>query len=160
MLALAITADLNGVTDLQPEDTEENPFYYTFKIQCGSCREVHPNWVSMSRFETNEQSGSRGDANFVWKCKNCKREHSVNILDTPKSYPHQSPAKPLNIIVFDCRGVDLQEFKADGAWKATGLESGTKFSDVDLTEGEWFDYDEKAGEEVSVTGVKFEVRRA
>ena len=38
------------VTDLQPEDTEENPFYYTFKVQCTSCREVHPNWVSVSRF--------------------------------------------------------------------------------------------------------------
>jgi hypothetical protein len=22
--------------------------------------------------ETNEMSGSRGEANFVWKCKNCK----------------------------------------------------------------------------------------
>lgn len=38
------------VTDLQPEDTEQTPFYYTFKVQCTSCREVHPNWVSVSRF--------------------------------------------------------------------------------------------------------------
>ena len=52
------------------------------------------------------------------------------------------------------------EFKADGNWKATGLESGTKFAEIDLTEGEWFDYDEKASEEVSITGLKFEIRRA
>lgn len=60
------------VTNLRPNDTEETPFWYTFKVQCTSCRETHANWVSVSRFENNEISGSRGEANFVWKCKNCK----------------------------------------------------------------------------------------
>ncbi|KAH9820908.1 putative DUF866 domain protein [Teratosphaeria destructans] len=160
MLALALTAELNGVTDLQPEDSEQSPFYYTFKVQCTSCREVHPNWVSVSRFETNEQSGSRGEANFVWKCKNCKREHSANIVDVPKAYAQQSPAKAQNVITIDCRGLEFVEFKPDGAWKATGVESGTKFADIDLTEGDWYDYDEKASEEVSIQNMKWEIRRA
>lgn len=47
-----------------------------------------------------------------------------------------------------------------GDWKAVGLESGTKFEGIDVSEGEWFDYDEKAGEEVSIKDVKFEIRRA
>lgn len=47
-----------------------------------------------------------------------------------------------------------------GEFLATGAESGTKFTGVDLSEGEWFDYDEKAGEEVSITGVEWEIRRA
>jgi len=38
------------VTELRPKDTPENPYYYTFKVQCTSCRETHPNWVSFSRF--------------------------------------------------------------------------------------------------------------
>ena len=38
------------VTDLSPVDTEAQPFYYTFKVQCTSCREVHPNPVTISRF--------------------------------------------------------------------------------------------------------------
>ncbi len=42
---------------------------------------------------------------------------------------------------------------------AKGLESGTKFEGVDLQEGEWFDYDEKVGEEVSVKDLKWEIRR-
>lgn len=46
-----------------------------------------------------------------------------------------------------------------GDWKATGAESGTKFSGIDLTEGEWFDYDEKAGEEVSIKEINWEIRR-
>jgi hypothetical protein len=78
VLALALKAELNGVTSLRPVDTEESPFYYTFKVQCTSCRETHPNWVSVSRFEQNEVSGSKGEANFVWKCKNCK-------VNTPQS---------------------------------------------------------------------------
>ncbi|KAK4494936.1 hypothetical protein PRZ48_014292 [Zasmidium cellare] len=160
MLALAVSAELEGVTDLQPEDTEQNPFYYTFKVQCTSCRETHPNFVSVSRHEQNEQSGSRGEANFVWRCKNCKREHSANIIDAPKSYPQQDPPKLQNIITIDCRGLEFVEFKPDGDWKATGLESGTKFTGIDLTEGEWFDYDEKAGEEVSIKEIKWEIRRA
>lgn len=72
MLALSLTAELAGVTNLRPTDTQDAPFYYTFKVQCTSCREIHPNWVSVSRFEQNEQSGSRGESNFVWRCKNCK----------------------------------------------------------------------------------------
>jgi hypothetical protein len=47
-----------------------------------------------------------------------------------------------------------------GEWQAKGLESTTLFSGIDLQEGEWFDYDEKAGEEVSIKDVKWEIRRA
>lgn len=43
---------------------------------------------------------------------------------------------------------------------ATGTESGTKFSSIDLSEGEWYDYDEKANEEVSIKDIKWEIRRA
>ncbi|OQU99642.1 hypothetical protein CLAIMM_05249 [Cladophialophora immunda] len=147
MLALALTADLEGVTNLVPSDTAESPYYYTFKVQCTSCREIHANWVGVSRHEMNEQSGSRGEANFVWKCKNCKRESSASIKAAPAKYEQNSPAKPKNIIDIDCRGLEFTDFKPDGEWEATGIESGTKFTGIDLSEGEWFDYDEKAGEE-------------
>jgi hypothetical protein len=160
MLALALTAELNGVTNLRPNDTEESPFYYTFKVQCTSCRETHPNWVSVSRFDKQEVSGSRGDANFVWRCKNCKREHSATIKETPKAYPLTSPPKTQNIIEFDCRGLEFTEFRPEGEWLAEGEESGTKFSGIELVEEEWFDYDEKSGEEVSITNLKWEIRRA
>ncbi|THY25641.1 DUF866-domain-containing protein [Aureobasidium pullulans] len=160
MLALTLTAELNGVTDLAPIDTEDSPFYYTFKVQCTSCREVHPNWVSVSRFEQNEVSGSRGEANFVWKCKNCKREHSATIKEAPKAYAQNDTPKSQKIIEIDCRGLEFVEFKPDGEWKATGIDSNTKFDAIDLTEGDWYDYDEKASEEVSVQGQKWEIKRA
>jgi hypothetical protein len=52
------------------------------------------------------------------------------------------------------------EFKADGDWLATGTESGTKFEEISLADGEWFDYDEKAGQEVSIREIKWEIKRA
>ncbi|CAF9925918.1 hypothetical protein IMSHALPRED_006822 [Imshaugia aleurites] len=110
--------------------------------------------------EQNEVSGSKGEANFVWRCKSCKRESTATIKNPPQAYTHASPPKQQNIIEFDCRGLEFTEFKSDGEWQAKGLESPTKFSGIDLQEEEWFDYDEKAGEEVSIKDLKWEIRRA
>ncbi|KFX95538.1 hypothetical protein V490_03798, partial [Pseudogymnoascus sp. VKM F-3557] len=135
------------VTDLRPDDTPEDPFWYTFKVQCTSCREVHPNWVNVSRFEMNEMSGSRGEANFVWKCKMCKRESSATIMAPPKAYEISSPPKAQKVIDFDCRGLEFIDFKPEGEWLVTGEESGTKFAAINFEEGDWYEYDEKAGDE-------------
>ncbi|KAF8418078.1 hypothetical protein EV426DRAFT_348593 [Tirmania nivea] len=160
MYALTLTADLSGVTDLRPNDSEENPFYYMFKVECTSCREVHPNWVGVNRFESNNLSGSKGDANFVWKCKNCRRESSASIKSGPTPYIAQSPPKPQNLLTIECRGCEFTHFKAEGEWLATGEETGTKFMAIDLGENEWYDCDEKSSGEVSIKDIKWEVRRA
>lgn len=65
----------------------------------------------------------------------------------------------------DCRGLEVVGFRPEGVWMAKGLESGTAFEEVKLEEGnggrwEFFDFDEKAGEEVSLTEGVFEVVRA
>lgn len=44
---------------------------------------------------------------------------------------------------------------------ADAVDTATKFEGIDcLQEGEWFDYDEKAGEEVSIKELKWEIKRA
>lgn len=40
------------------------------------------------------------------------------------------------------------------------MESNSKFTGIDLTEGEWFDYDEKAGDEVSIKEMTWTIGRA
>ncbi|KAM5441509.1 hypothetical protein MferCBS31731_003580 [Microsporum ferrugineum] len=162
MFTLTLSAQVSGVTDIHPKDTPDDPYYYTFKVQCTSCREVHPNWVNVSRFEQNEVPGSRGEANFVWKCRLCGRTHSANITTGPMAFDEskESKGKGQKIIEFDCRGLEFTEFKADGKWEATGIESGTKFGEINLEEGEWYDFDEKQGEEVSITEISWEIRRA
>jgi hypothetical protein len=42
------------------------------QISCTSCREEHPNPVTISLHDEAEISGSKGTANFVWRCGNCK----------------------------------------------------------------------------------------
>ncbi|KAK3683759.1 DUF866 domain protein, partial [Podospora appendiculata] len=148
------------VTNLRPKDDENNPFWYTFKVQCTSCRETHPKPVSVSRFETNEMSGSRGEANFVWKCKNCKRESTASIQAAPIPYQQTEPAKPQNIIEFDCRGLEFTEFHSEGEWLADGLETTSKFTGIELVDGDWYDYDEKSSEEVSIKDVKWTINRS
>ena len=82
-----------------------------------------------------------------------------------------------NIIEIDCRGLEFVEFKADvssspvfgdqpmanevqGEWKARAIDTNVVFSSIDLSEGDWYDYDEKAGEEVSIKDIKWSLRRA
>ncbi|KAK2763295.1 hypothetical protein FQN54_009931 [Arachnomyces sp. PD_36] len=59
----------------------------------------------------------------------------------------------------DCRGLEFTDFKPDGEWEAVGADTGSKFSGIDLAEGEWYDYDEKAGEEVSIKEINFDPRK-
>ncbi|PHH73858.1 hypothetical protein CDD80_3531 [Ophiocordyceps camponoti-rufipedis] len=176
MFALELKAELTGVTNLRPDDSKDNPFWYMFKVQCTSCRETHGNSVGVNRFEANEMGGSRGEANFVWKCKNCKRESSASIKAAPVPYKQTEPAKAQRVLEFDCRGLEFTEFKPEvgasipgaerqadgrqGEWLAEGIESGTKFAAIELVDGEWFDYDEKTAEEVSIKEMTWEIRRA
>jgi len=162
MLSLVLSAELEGVTDLIPKDTQEEPYFYTFKVQCTSCRETHPNWVSFNRYEQIDIPGSRGEANFVWKCRLCLKTHTASIIGGPNAFElkDDSKSKSQKIIELDCRGLEFTDFKPEGEWQAKGAESSTVFSNVDLSENEWYDYDEKSGAEVSIKDVTFEVKRA
>ncbi|KAI5287529.1 hypothetical protein KEM52_001553 [Ascosphaera acerosa] len=168
-----LTADLQGVTDLKPLDTEDAPYHYTFKIQCVNCREVHPNAVSFNRFvsaddvppawpeqDTDEVPGSRGEANLVWKCRGCGSVHHASIKEAPTSFDATSADQTQKIVELDCRGLTPLEFVAEGEWTAKGTESGTAFASIELQDGEWYEYDEKAGQEVSITDVRWEIRRS
>ena len=74
-------------------------------------------------------------------------------------YEASEPPKRQKILEVDARGLELEAFKAEGDWTCSGTDSGTKFEGVDLSDGEWYDYDDKAGQEVSITDVKWEIRR-
>lgn len=43
---------------------------------------------------------------------------------------------------------------------AVGSETNTKFADIDLSEGEWYDVDEKSNDEVSIVDVSWEISRS
>ncbi|WVR09116.1 hypothetical protein IAU60_006178 [Kwoniella sp. DSM 27419] len=163
--------ELEGVTDVKPADGD---YEYFFTVQCSSCRETHPKTVSFNQKDEREISGSRGTAHFVWRCANCKKEHSASFAPadpspksksksiTPLSYSNSSTLAPL--VALDCRGLEFTEFHFHGRWTAKGSESGAGFEidwDELAKEGEerWDDYDEKVEAAVSISDLKSEIRR-
>ncbi|WVQ93268.1 hypothetical protein IAU59_000334 [Kwoniella sp. CBS 9459] len=170
--------ELEGVTNVRPADED---YEYFFTVQCGSCREVHPKTVSFNQKEQREISGSKGTANFVWRCANCKKEHSANVLPSdpsPKSKSKSTAPIPYTdsdssnlkpFISVDCRGLEFTEFHFHGRWLASPSagegEQGTKEFEIDwdelAREGEerWDDYDEDKGEAVSISELKSEIKR-
>lgn len=150
-------ASFDGVTDLRPVDTAEAPFEYTFEIVCIRCREKHSKPVTINRFEQHEGEGTRGTASFVYRCQNCKHQHSANIESTGKAIANDGAYHA--ILQIDSRGLEVERFIPEGVWQCVGEESGTKFEEVEVEDGEWYDYDEKAGVDVSITEVEWEVSR-
>jgi len=160
-LKIEVRAELENVTDLEPQE-ESNVFAPVLKVQCSSCREIHQNWVTVDPSESRPMSGSRGTANFVWKCPQCKRESSANFDTAFKRSPltaEQADSHQWSTLaVVECRGCELVEIDPfQSQWKCQGRETGTKFADIDLTE--WTDYDEKAGEPVGITEVQTRISR-
>lgn len=156
---LKAKAKLANVTDLEPLDTPQQPYEYTFRIECTKCREVHGKPVTINRFEQHEISGSRGEASFVFRCKSCKSEHSAQIARTTAKITEADDGKWVQLVEIDARGIDFIEFIPEGQWTCKGAESLSVFDSVDLEDAEWYDYDENKGEEVSVTDVEWDIAR-
>ncbi|KAH3667072.1 hypothetical protein WICMUC_005419 [Wickerhamomyces mucosus] len=158
---LQLTATLEGLTDLSPKDTQENPFEYTFLIECTQCREQHDKEITINRFEKHEISGSRGEANFVFKCKNCRKESTISIERTKNVYTIEDSGKSVDFLSIEARGLDIVKFLPEnGFFISKGAESITKFDDIDLSEGEFYDYDDNAGAEVSITDISWDIVRS
>lgn len=159
---LNLKANLQGLTDLAPVDTDDSPFEYTFLIQCTSCREQHDKEITINRLEQHDLPGSRGEANFVFKCKSCGHLANASITRTSKNYTFEDSEEGKKVAILDveCRGMELVKFIPQGDFQCKGAESSTKFEEIDLTEGEFYDYDDNKGEEVSITEVEWEIARS
>ncbi|KAG5727876.1 UPF0587 protein [Termitomyces sp. T112] len=156
-LKLSIQAELENVSELKPAS---EGFEYFFKVKCNSCHEVHPEFVSMNRQEEREVTGGKGStANFVWRCGMCKRESSAKFDSTPIQPYSSENGQLAPLLVIECRGLEFIGFDPRGIWECKGS-SGAVFADVDLGEGDWNDYDEKAALPVGITEFKSEWSRA
>ncbi|XP_065070017.1 UPF0587 protein v1g245604-like isoform X6 [Rhopilema esculentum] len=130
-IALEIKADMESVTSLTPEGED---FRWYLKLKCLNCGEESKAFVYLTLIDSVPLKGGRGHASVVSKCKLCSRENSIDIVKD--SY------KPYN-----------------GGWVANGAESASKF-DVDLTEKEWYDFDERSSNPVSIVEFQYKFSRA
>ena len=65
-----------------------------------------------------EVPGGRGTANVVGKCKGCRKDYSVSVLnDRLATYDVQDSGKFKTIAAFECRGVELASYKPSGNWQ-------------------------------------------
>lgn len=174
-LALQLQADFGQVTGLVPADGVEAALL--LPIECTSCHEAHPNPVALEPSNLTDLQKSRGTANLVVHCPSCRRENSATFVvrqpgsrgDAPLGEASPwTPAAPdadhttgwHTLCTVDFRGMNPLDTSIDAllsdssSWTCTGTESGTPFTDMQFDDGEWHDYDDKAGDEVSITEVQ------
>jgi hypothetical protein len=161
-IGLQIKAILENVTDLEGEGED---FRWYLKFKCANCGEIPDHFQYISSLDKHPLKGGRGEATCVIKCKLCSRENSVDILeDTIAKYTMADSNKFKTIIAFDCRGMEPVEFSPRNGWRVSGYKeeedvdseeegkvTGTEFSDIDLTDLEWADYDEKSKESTMIS---------
>ncbi|KAG1757667.1 hypothetical protein EDB19DRAFT_55041 [Suillus lakei] len=107
-LKLEIRAELENVTDLAPSGDD---FEYFFKVLCNSCHEEHTKYVTLNRSEKRDISGSRGSANFVWRCGDCKKESSASFVSEPlKPYSAESNGQFATLLKMEVSWVRVYRF--------------------------------------------------
>ncbi|KAG0240299.1 hypothetical protein BGX31_002122 [Mortierella sp. GBA43] len=150
ILALQIRAELENLKELIPSDADHT---WHFKVQCTKCRETDSKYITMDAIHTSEMSSGRGEANLVMKCKGCKAEGSASFISKPVAYTSNDSGF-VTIVKVECRGLELVGFQPREGWEAKGETTDTKFEEIDLTEGEWADYDEKSGLPVGINTIE------
>lgn len=150
-IALSIKAVLENVVEVKCLDDD---FRYYLKLKCTSCGEKTDSWQYVCLAESVETKGGRGSASMVLKCKMCKRENHIDILkDTITSYTMEDSESFKVIVAFECRGVEPIDYDFRSGWSVYS-DMNKIFEDVDLSEKEWYDYNDENNEPVSITEVE------
>ncbi|KAI9118436.1 hypothetical protein K1719_010768 [Acacia pycnantha] len=154
---LMIAADLENLTNLEPQGGCDDPnFSYLFKIKCGRCGEVSQKETYVALNETVPLPVGKGTTNLIQKCKFCGRDGTVTMIPgrgKPLTQETSESGKYAPLMLFDCRGYEPVGFIFVGGWKVESLE-GTKFENVDLSSGEFVEYDEKGECPVMISNVR------
>ncbi|CAM6090691.1 unnamed protein product [Calypogeia fissa] len=158
LLMLKIKADLENVTNLVPKGgSDGTEFTFYFKVKCGNCGSVSDKDSSITASEQYPIPKSRGQAHLVQKCKFCENVGNMCLIEgrgKPYNIEDSESSGFGPVACFDCRGIEPVEFSWRDGWSADGLK-GTKFEDIDLSDGEWSEYDEKASASVGILNVAY-----
>ncbi|XP_050234474.1 uncharacterized protein LOC126682758 [Mercurialis annua] len=154
---LMITADLDSITNLQPQGgCDDASFTYLFKLKCGRCGEVSQRETCLSLNETVPLPSGKGTANLVQKCKFCGRDGTVVMVPgkgKPLMIESSEKGEYTPVMIFDCRGYEPEGFVFTGEWKAESI-AGTKFEGIDLSGDEYSEYDEKGECPVMISNLR------
>ncbi|KAL3498561.1 hypothetical protein ACH5RR_041293 [Cinchona calisaya] len=152
---LMITAKLENLTDLQPQGGCDDPnLNYFFKLKCERCGEMTPKEACLNLNDMVFRG--KGSTNLVKKCKFCLREGTVTMItgrgrpltQIQSQFGHFTP-----LMVFDCKGFEPLDFSFSSDWEADSIE-GTRFDGINLSRGEFVDYDEKGDCPVMISNLR------
>jgi hypothetical protein len=116
--------------------------------------------VTVSISDELEIEGSRGTANFLIKWPGERDVASIKIIPIKKHDGTYSVSGSFTkILALDCRNVVPVRWIPGEDFVATSSE-GHKFEAVDLTDGNWADYDEENDLSVSVMDLEHKISRA
>ncbi|KAM0938257.1 putative CXXC motif containing zinc binding protein [Dioscorea sansibarensis] len=159
---LSFTAELENLTNLQPRGGCDDPEYvYGFKLKCENCGEVTQKETYVTLSETVSIPNSKGTANLVQKCKLCGRDGTIQMVPKygePLTLDASQKEAFAKLMVFECRGFEPIDFIFGDGWVAEST-SGTKF-DVDLSGGEFAEYDEQGECPVGISNLQAKLKVA
>ncbi|XP_043721215.1 CXXC motif containing zinc binding protein-like [Telopea speciosissima] len=142
---LMITAKLENLTNLQPLGGCDDPsFPYYFKMKCYECGELSEKETCVSLDVTVPTPNLRGTTNLVQKCKLCGRVGTVQLIPgrgRPLTNVTSLFEEYTSLMLFDCNGLEPVGFVFGNGWKAESTD-GTKFYCIDLSRGEYSNYDD------------------
>ncbi|KAG2666118.1 hypothetical protein I3760_15G040800 [Carya illinoinensis] len=154
---LMIAAELENLTNLEPQGGCDDPnFSYLFKVKCGRCGEVSQKETSVTLSETVALPAGKATTNLIQKCKFCGRDGTVTMIPgrgKPLTQEVSESGKHSPLMLFDCRGYEPIEYVFSSDWKAESI-AGTKFHSIDLSGGEYAEYDEKGECPVMISNLR------
>ncbi|KAF3447501.1 hypothetical protein FNV43_RR12687 [Rhamnella rubrinervis] len=154
---LQITADLENLTDLQPQGGCDDPnFSYLFKLKCGRCGELSQKETCVTLNDSVPLPVGKGTTHLIQKCKFCGRDGTVTMVPgrgRPLSQETSQSGKFSPLMLFDCRGYEPVGYVFCGGWKVVSTD-GTTFDDVDLSGGEFAEYCEKGECPVMISNLR------
>lgn len=77
----------------------------------------------------------------------CKKHPFVAFT---AKYSNEDQGKFKTIVLFDCRGLEPVDFLPTKGWIVKVEDSSTVFSEVDLSEKEWVEYDDKINQSIGI----------
>ncbi|XP_049807241.1 UPF0587 protein v1g245604 [Schistocerca nitens] len=136
-----------------------NPDEYVWNImvKCANCKEVYDNWQTLCKSVTKPLRVGRGYVHYSSKCKFCKMENSIIIMeDSMKPYDgNRNDFQP--IATFECRGIELMGIRPGGGWIVTTKRNNSTFTDINLDE-DYVEYNEEGV--LSILDFECQVRRS
>ncbi|CAD7089504.1 unnamed protein product [Hermetia illucens] len=148
-VGLQISATLENIEEIK---TCHPDYSFFLKLKCTNCGEESDKWHDITESERVQQSSRTPDGfNFYMKCKMCSRENTMDIIEgSNATYTSDDAGKMKTIVTFDCRGVEPTDFSPRSGWIVKSSENGQTFDNVDLSEDDWVEYDQKNNNSIGI----------